>query len=248
MFKASISNAKDFSKAIESVSNLINEGEFHANEAALQLRTMDPSQIAMVSFSMPKESFKEYEADGEKIGVNFRSLTDVLKRARADESLEINLEEGKTRMVLRFKGASERKFVIPLLDLREGSTNPPEIDFAGKIRINGSYLKESLKDAELISSHVVLDASPEKFSISAEGDRGEVKINTEESSDAVVELNFSEEAKSMFPLEYLNDILKNVSSRTDVNLEMKTDAPLKIDYDIGKTNLTYFLAPRIETE
>lgn len=248
MFEATVSDAKKFSKAIEAVSTLINEGEFHASEEGLELKTMDPSQIAMVSFNMPKESFEEYKTDGEDIGVNFRSLTDVLKRSRTGENLKMELDQGKTMFNLKFKGNTERKFVIPLLDLRSNSTNAPDIDFSGNITINGSFLKKSLKDAELVSSHVVLQATPGNLSISAEGDRGEVSIDAEEASDAVFEIDFEEEAKAMFPLEYLNDLLKNVSSKTDVKIRMKTDAPLEIKYSIGEAEIAYYLAPRIESE
>ena len=52
----------------------------------------------------------------------------------------------------------------------------------------------------------------------------------------------------MFPLEYLNDLLKATDSSSIVEINLGTDKPLKVEYNIGSARMTYFLAPRIETE
>lgn len=51
----------------------------------------------------------------------------------------------------------------------------------------------------------------------------------------------------MFPLDYLQDMLKAASGDTKVNLFLKSNAPVKVSYKIGDANISYFLAPRIET-
>ena len=52
----------------------------------------------------------------------------------------------------------------------------------------------------------------------------------------------------MFPLDYLRDMLKNASPDESVLIEFGSDKPVKISYSIGQASLTYFLAPRIESE
>ena len=59
--KLVISDAKQFKQSIEAVVNLVDEGLFEVNENGLHLRAMDPSQIAMVDYLMPKAVFKEFE-------------------------------------------------------------------------------------------------------------------------------------------------------------------------------------------
>jgi DNA polymerase III sliding clamp (beta) subunit (PCNA family) len=52
----------------------------------------------------------------------------------------------------------------------------------------------------------------------------------------------------MFPLDYLTDMLKAASSDTDVSMFLKNNAPVKVSYAIGPSQITYFLAPRIESD
>jgi len=60
------------------------------------------------------------------------------------------------------------------------------------------------------------------------------------------EFKVKNSAKAMFPLDYLSDMLKG--SGKNLILSMKSDAPIKLDYKINEAELTYFLAPRIESE
>jgi len=133
-----------------------------------------------------------------------------------------------------------------LLDISGMVPKQPKIEFDSKVKINGSAFKESLKDASLVSSHVVLRAREGGFDIEAKGDKGEVKIETKKDDDAMLEHTVNAEAKAMFPLEYLNDLLKGADAGAVVQADMKTDAPLKVEYCIGEATITYYLAPRIE--
>ncbi len=63
-----------------------------------------------------------------------------------------------------------------------------------------------------------------------------------------MEYDVTNDARAMYPLEYLNDLLKGTDSATNVDLSLRTDAPLKLSYGIDSARITYFLAPRIETQ
>jgi proliferating cell nuclear antigen len=248
MFEATISNAGLFKNCVEAISTLIDEGEFVADDSGMKLRAMDPSQIAMVDFELPKKSFEKYKASDAKLGVNMQDLVDVMNRVRTGEKLEMTLDETKSRLVLVFKGESTRRFVVPLLDLETSTPKTPSIEFETNATLNGSFLKESLKDTSLVSSHVILESTPQAFLVQSRGDRGEVKVEAKKDSKDIQDYKPGKGSKAMFPLEYLNDLLKNADSSTNVHLSLKSNAPLKLNYNIGDAKVTYFLAPRIEEE
>jgi DNA polymerase III sliding clamp (beta) subunit (PCNA family) len=50
----------------------------------------------------------------------------------------------------------------------------------------------------------------------------------------------------MYPVDYLQDMLKVASSDTRVTVFLKSNAPIKLSYSVGDANINYFLAPRIE--
>jgi proliferating cell nuclear antigen len=201
----------------------------------------------MVDFILPKSAFEKFDVAKEtKIGLNLVDLSKTTSRSRAGESLELKLDDSESRLELIFKGQSRRKFNLPLLDISGSNAKTPNIEFESKVKINGGLLKESLKDASLVSSYVVLSADANGFKIQSKGDKGDVFIEAGK-DDVLAEHNVTKDAKAMFPLEYLSDLLKATDPVSIVEINLGNDKPLKIFYNIGEAKVTYYLAPRIES-
>jgi proliferating cell nuclear antigen len=142
----------------------------------------------------------------------------------------------------------KRTFKIPLIETGDRVQREPKIEFRNFAKVKADAFKETLKDAKLVSSHVRLQLTPEQFVVDVRGENGDVRAEFEKDGAEVTELNTSAAAKATFPLQYLEDMVKatNVSSVITVNLE--TDRPLKLEYEIESAKVTYYLAPRIETD
>lgn len=248
MFEIVFDNAKIFKDCVDALVTLIDEGEFHITKEGIKLMALDPTQIAMVDFVYPKSALEKYEVPSEtKIGLNLEDLSKITSRVRPGEKLVVKLDKSGSRLELTFKGKTTRRFNLPLLDVSGAAPKKPKIEFDCRVKMNGSTLKEGLKDASLISSHVVLKANKEGFEISATGDKGEVLIEAKKEDDVLLEHTVNAESRSMYPLEYLNDLLKTTESEAVVMLDLKTDHPLRIEYPIGQATVVYYLAPRIES-
>ncbi len=247
MFTLELENARNFKKCIKALNTLVNEGQFKIDEEGIQLKAMDPSQIAMVNFQLPKSAFSEFEVPEENmIGLNFDDLNDRTKRSRPEDSLELTLANSGSRLKLKFQGKIKREFDQPLLDLSKGTADEPSIDYGTEVKLNGSTLKENLKDANLVSSHVNLKATSEEFIIEAKGDNGNLHTTIGKDDDPILDYKVDSEEKAMFPIDYLNNILAGATSSSIVTMNLKKDAPLKLRYGIGDATLTYYLAPRVE--
>jgi len=246
MFNITLENAQNFKKCINTLNTLIDEGKFKISEGGMDLKAMDPSQIAMVNFQLPKQAFEEFNTEEDEIQVNLNDLNDRTKTARSSDILSLELDESSSRLKMKFQGKVEREFDLPLLNLSEEGVNEPSVDFDTEVKINGSTLKDILKDADLVASHVKLKVTPENFQVTAEGDKGnlETKINKEE--DIILDYDVEQEQKAIFPIEYLKDLLAGATSKSIVTLNLKTNNPLKLRYGIGEATLTYYLAPRVE--
>ena len=86
--KLVVQEAPALKAAIDSIVCLVEEGQFDVKSDGLLLKAMDPSQISMISFSMPKSAFMEYNVPEEtKIGVNISQLAEVLARGKKGERL-----------------------------------------------------------------------------------------------------------------------------------------------------------------
>jgi proliferating cell nuclear antigen len=243
-----VQDAPALKSVIDCIASLVEEGQFEVKADGLHLMAMDPSQISMVSFSMPKSAFVEYNVTEErKIGIDIGQLANVLSRGKKGEKVELSLEEG--RLVVRFTGEKhKRTFKVPLIESGERSQKEPKIEFKSHAMVKADAIKETLKDAKLISSHVRLQLTPEQFIVDVRGESGEVKAEFDKGSPEVPELQTPAPVKATFPLQYLEDMVKATSGNAMVKINLETDRPLKLEYEIEGARIVYYLAPRIETE
>ncbi len=245
--KLVIADAKQFKQAIEAIVNLVDEGLFEVNDKGLHLRSMDPSQIAMVDFFLPKEAFAEFEAGESNLSLNLVDFLKILSRARLGEQLSLTVEEKESKCLLDFASRDgTRSIRLPLMDLVVNSPREPKISFDTNIKMRGGTFKEMLKDAGLLSSHVILSAENDKFLVEAKGDSGDLRIESGKDAPHFAELNSSAKSRAMFPYEYLENITKACPDDSMLELSIKSDAPVRIAYSVGQAKLAYFLAPRVE--
>lgn len=242
-----LGDARFFKSCVDAIVSLVDEGVFQVSSDGLRLRTMDPSQIAMVDFVLPKGAFSKFSSDGDaNVGLNLVDLSKVLARARSDETLTLSSDEKDNKLLLEFKGATKRAFKLPLLDL--GATQPrePKIVFDAEIQLRGGAFKDMLRDAGLLSAHVVLEASDSELVVEAKGDAGEVRVEARKADGGLANISAKGKSRAMYPYEYLENMTKTCPDDALLSLWLKVDAPVKIAYDLGKAKLAYYLAPRVE--
>jgi len=245
--KLVLEKAQDFKKSCEAIAVLIHEAEFEISETGIALKATDPSQISMVDFEMKKEAFKEFSVEQEtRIGLDLDYLNQVMGRAKPTDSLELELKEDKTTLGISFRGASERHFSMPLIDISKTSVPNPKIEFDAELKMSAGILQDALKDAELISTHVTLGVEKDTFFLSAQSSKG--TLNNRTPKKEIKSFVVKNDCRSMFPLDYLKDMLKAPAGSEQIELKLKTDAPLFVSYAIGGATISYFLAPRIESE
>jgi len=246
--KLIVQEAPALKAAVESIVSLVEEGVFEVKKDGLYLRAMDPSQISMVSFFMPKEAFLEYQLEEDKrVGVDITQLSSILARGKRGEKAELSVDEG--RLVIQFSAEKrKRTFRVPLLEVGEGAQKEPKIEFASNVKITADAFKETLKDAKLVSSHVRLMLDPKSFTVDVKGDSGDVHAVFDNGSNEVSEIKTSNGARSTFPLQYLEDIVKASGSSSPITINIETDKPLKLEYEVEGAKVVYYLAPRIESD
>ena len=242
MLKLTISDANSWKRSVDAIAALIDEGTFEFGDEGMALKAMDPSQIAMVDFQMPKKGFKAYEV-GEKqsIGIDFSELSRVMRRAHPEDTVTLELKGNKLEVI--FEGKTKRKFLLPLIDAT-AHPNKPKIEFDVLVKLPANDIKEVLADVELVSNYVVFEASDKGLDISSESESGKAEISLPK--DAVLEMKATAPARAMFPLEYLKNMVRNTDVSTVIQLDLKKDNPMQMSYPIGEGSVTYFLAPRIE--
>ncbi len=246
--RAMLSDAKVLKLSIDAISNMIDEAGIEASGDGLRLRAMDPAHVAMVDFLLPASSFDEYECGSDVVlGVDLDRLNTILKRAGASDAVELIAEgDEPSSLQIVLHGRATRRFSLPLIAAGGEELRVPELSFLAEVEVDPKVLSEAIKDVEIASEHVVLSCDSETFRISAKGDLGNVEV--EVPRDEAMSFRCEQPCRSMFSIEYLRDMTKAGDLAETARLSIGNDIPLKLEYPGSLANLSFLLAPRIESE
>jgi proliferating cell nuclear antigen len=248
LFEVEVSRIDPFRSLVKALSVIVEEGTFIMNEAQVKLLAMDPSHVAMVDFELPSSFFDSYKCESEpKLSINIKEFLRFLDRVDRDEQVRIALNEEKARLTIHCKrGGHSRRFEMPILEPLDEEVPQPKIFFKGKARLTSDALRMAIRDASLVSEHVKVEMDEDNLKINAEGDMGSSFSEWETDSDDILELKVDEPSNATFTLSYLQDIANAAGANSEVvTIELSTDMPIKMDFEIPLGRLVYYLAPCI---
>jgi proliferating cell nuclear antigen len=248
LFEVEVSRIDPFRSLVKALSVIVEEGTFVMNEAQIKLLAMDPSHVAMVDFELPSTFFDSYKCEGEpKLSINIKEFLRFLDRVDRDEQVRIVLNDEKARLVIHCKrGGHNRRFEMPILEPLDEEVPQPKIFFKSKARITSDAVRMAIRDANLVSEHVKVEMVDGLLKVNAEGDMGSSFSEWETNSDDVLELKVDEDSNATFTLSYLQDIANAAGANSEVvTIELSTDMPIKMDFEIPVGRLVYYLAPCI---
>jgi proliferating cell nuclear antigen len=247
MFKAIVS-ASTLRDALDAVSVLVDECKIRLNEDGLAIRAVDPANVGMVDLTLDVAAFESYEADGGVIGVNLARLEDIAGMANSGDLVHLELDEETRKLHIRIDGLS---YTLALIDPDSIRQEPdiPDLDLPAEIVVEGNQLDRGIKAADMVSDHINLrvDEASETFHIEAEGDTDDVDLKL--GREDLIDLQAGP-ADSLFSLDYLKDMNKAIPGDAEVTVELGEEFPVKLHYEFseGMGNVTFMLAPRIQSD
>lgn len=249
MFRAVLSDIELLKTPLTAVGEIIDEGVFRLGKDGISLIAADRAMVAVADLKILANAFEEYEAKEEKdIGLNITNFLSILKRAKADDKLTLELKDSKLEIIL--KNSSKRRFVLPLLDITQEEIPPiDQLEFVSKAEISSEVLQSGIDDAEVVSDSIVFEALPNKFLMRAEGDISSAELELEKDNGALIEIKARDETRARYPLDYLKKMVKAASIADSVVLEWGQDYPMRLTFKVtDKLSLSFILAPRVQEE
>ena len=247
--RLTLAEPKYLKESITIISDLVNEARFKVSKEAIELVAMDPANVAMVIFKLLASSFTEYDVKKDvEIAINLSNLKQVMRRAKPNDMLTLELDpENKLRIQL--KGDNLRTFNLPLIDFDEKEQKIPDLKFPVTIKLPSQILNDAVEDVDVVAESVTFVAEPQKFTISAEGDLSQAKIEIKEGENVKIKVDGDEKVKSKYSIEYLKKMISGSKIADDVSIYFNKDYPLKLEYKtIDKVMLSFILAPRVEND
>jgi proliferating cell nuclear antigen len=239
-------NPETLRKSIEMISELVTEVRIKIGDYGLSISAMDPANVAMVGFKIPKSSFSEFNTENEeKLGINLNDLKRILKRTGAKSSLK--LEKKENTLEIQIEDRIKRKFTLALLDIDSQEINFSEkiekMEFSSSIELKSIDLIDAIEDCAVVSDSCLFKIIDGKFIVSSKG----INSSRTEFSGDEAKIN-AEECASKYSVEYLQKFIKGAKLCEKTILKFANDHPLKIEFNTGDSELDFILAPRVETE
>ena len=234
--------------SITIISELVNEARFKITKDAVEMVAMDPANVAMVIFKLLSSSFTEYDIKEDiEIAINLNNLKQILRRAKANDMLSLDLVDNKLKITL--KSNTVRTFSLPIIELEEKEQKIPDLKFPVNITMPCSTLNDAVEDASIVAESLTFEAEPKKFNVMAEGDLSQAKIEIKEDDSMKIGVEGDAKIKSKYSIEYLKKMVGASKLSSNVDIRFNKDYPLRLDYkEIDKLMLSFILAPRVEND
>lgn len=246
-----LDNPKLMSDAIAIISEVVSEVRIKLLEDGMSIIAVDPANVALVIFKLPKELFSQYEAGNEIWGVNLNDLKKILKRAGMSASVVFespirddyadSKEDGKLKISIFDK--VKRVFNLALIEVSSEDKDIPELNFGARVEMNSEDFLQAIEDANIVADSCTLIAEEKLFRVEGSGN-----LNSAQAEFSGENVEIFGVGKSKYSLEYLMKFIKasKISSRVVVNFS--DDYPLRLDFPGEKMGIGFVLAPRVEND
>jgi len=229
------------SKIVEIVSELVTEVKFKFNDAGMSMTAIDPANVAMVRFFISKNAFSHFETINESLGINLEDLKKILRRGGTRSSLIFSTYENKLNIEIQDR--IKRNFRINLIEISKEEKEMPNMNFSAKVEMNSIDFVDVIEDCAVVADACSFIIKEGKFIIEAkEMNSARAEFSGDESK---IE---AENCKAKYSLEYLQKFIKGAKLSEKTKLSFAEDHPLRMDFNIQNIEISFLLAPRVETE
>ncbi len=236
-----LDNPTALSKAIEIISELVTDVRIKVGEYGMSITAMDPANVAMVGFRLPKSAFSQFEVGTEVLGVNLDSLKKILKRCGTKSNLIF--ETSENTLLINIHDRVKRNFSLALIEIESEDKDMPSLDYSSKVIISSVDLVDSIEDCSVVADSCSFIVKDSKFVIESKG------LNSARSEFSGDEANIeAENCKSKYSLEYLKKFAKGAKLSEKTILRFANDHPLKVEIRTEGMELDFVLAPRVEMD
>ncbi|HKZ99984.1 MAG TPA: proliferating cell nuclear antigen (pcna) [Thermoplasmata archaeon] len=245
MFDAKV-KAEVLKEVVDVVSTLVDEAKFNVSKDTISVKAVDPAHVAMVDLSLDRGSFDAYKADEGELGIDMDKMKEILRLAKAGDSISLVHDEDKNRLVVTVGNTTRRMALVDTAGMSDPKV--PSLNLPAKVTVRTEELRQGIRASESISDHIALRVSPTGFEIASEGDTDNVSHVVPK--ELLEELQCKDAVRSLFPLDYFSNMVKSIGSAPTVTLYVGSDYPVKMEFKVagGKGEVHFLLAPRIESE
>lgn len=237
-------------ESVSIISDMVNEVTFKVDSDKIELTAMDPANVAMVMFKIVSSAFVDYKVEKPvSFSVNLDNLDQILRRAKPNDTLHIELDSKNNKLKIQIKGESNKTFHLSLIDIDESDQKIPDLKFNVKAEIPSQIFNESVEDMDIVAESVAISAENDMLTIASEGRFNAAHVEIPGSEGTVISMAKKDKTLARYSIEYLKKIVKGTKLSDVAVLQFSDEYPLKVDYKVmDKLMLSFILAPRVDSD
>ena len=240
-----------FRTLIDATKEIVVDANIVFDPRGILVKTIDESCNAMIHMRLNGDKFEEYICTGTFVcGVSLLHLYKLLKTMSTTDVLMMYQRKGTNDLGIRIehnKRAKTNLFKLHLLDLNKREFEPFAPEFDQAIRINSSEFHKIIREMKDISPQIDIRCHDTTLSFkSVNGSFADAEmflaIAPNEGSRS------SKLVQGIFCLRYLSMFTKCTPLSRDVNIYLKNDYPLILQYqvsDLGMIQLVLMMEDRM---
>ncbi|HDN02130.1 MAG: hypothetical protein DRO10_02370 [Thermoprotei archaeon] len=219
------------------------------NGEGLWFRAMDPSKTALIEFMIPKESFDEFEVDGEEsLTINLEDFGKIMRSAERDDKISIKSTESYITLVFERRGVP-RYFTLPLRAEHLGEEIPElSLELANEFKMPGEVLYESISGIEDVGEVLWIGEKDGNLTLRSESDLGEAEVILSVEKGVLEDSKVDNPGFTVsFGMEYFTYVKQPIKLADAAVLRADSDMPVHLELNfIQGAKLNYYVAPRAE--
>src|SRR5207249_10213670 len=138
---------------------LLEAAKYTVRERSMAGKAVDPAPAAMVDLALDRGAFDAYKADDGELGIDMDKMKEILRLAKAGETIALRHDEDKNRLVVTVGNTTRRMALVDTAGMSDPKV--PSLNLPAKVVVRTDELRQAIRASESISDHIALKASPE---------------------------------------------------------------------------------------
>ena len=248
LLNVKFANILEWKSILQAINEIAEEVMFICNQEGITFRGLDSSHVSLLEITFPRSSFISFNCTSTFFGISVSDFKTMINSASNNDQIEL-LIDTPNKMRIFINGNLQMKYDLNLIEKSSINTPNPKINASSKISLSPDILIKIMSNIERVSENVKISSVDQKIQFSGSGIIGNATVDLEGNNADVSLLEITRDASSIYSLEYMAKIIKNIGKASkNVNLQYGDKTPMHMLFEMpSSTKVEYYLAPRIET-
>jgi proliferating cell nuclear antigen len=235
---------------IEALKEILTDTVIEITEEYIKICTMDSSHIILIHLKLDADKFEYFYCEGKKlIGINILNLNKIIKTINNNDTLTFYMYKNDVNhLCIKLENVeknTKRITKLNLLDLENTNFEIPSARFNTVITLPSNDFQKICRDINNLSEYVEIKNVNNQLIFDCLGDFCSQEIVISDSDQTVMGDGSNEIFQGVYNVKYLVLFTKCTNLSNTVELYLKNDYPLIIQYTVGSLgSVKLCLAPQ----